>query len=104
MLISRILLKPDTSLLNLKMGIFSTSTSASVLPSNPKPSSDGAFEAPNRDARAHCYQARDAFFECLERNSIVDSIREKETVEKVCGDPGKIFDRECAASWVRTYV
>lgn len=57
--------------------------------------------APDRNARAKCYQARDAFFECLDRNSIVDSIREGETVQKFCGDQGKGFERDCASSWVR---
>lgn len=78
------------------MGLFSTPTE----PPPPKPSSDGAFEAPNRNARAHCYKARDVFFECLERNLIVDSVKEKDEAQKVCGEEGKVLDRECAKSWV----
>lgn len=31
----------------------------------------------------------------------MDSIREGETVKKVCGEPEKGFERDCASSWVR---
>lgn len=78
------------------MGLFSTPTQ----PPPPKPSADGGFEAPNRVARAHCYKARDAFFECLERNAIVDGIKDKDRAQSVCGEEGKALDRECASSWV----
>ncbi|MCJ1269210.1 hypothetical protein MMC22_009099 [Lobaria immixta] len=64
------------------MGLFSASTSPSQ-PSAPKPSPDGGFEAPNRNARAHCWQARDAFFGCLERNAIVDSIKDADQAQKL---------------------
>lgn len=81
------------------MGLFSASTSPSQ-PSAPKPSPDGGFEAPNRKARAHCWQARDAFFGCLERNAIVDSIKDADQAQKLCGEEGKGFERDCASSWV----
>lgn len=80
------------------MGLLSASSPSAV--DKPKPSTDGAFGAPNRNARAHCWQARDAFFECLERNSIIDSINDAETAQRQCGEQSKVFDRECARSWV----
>lgn len=83
------------------MGLLSASMS-SELPPTPKPSPDGAYEAPNRNARAHCWQARDTFFECLERNAIVDSIKYAGQAQKLCGEEGKGFERDCASSWVRT--
>lgn len=83
------------------MGLFSASMSPPQ-PSTPKPSSDGAYEAPDRNARAICWQARDVFFECLERNAIVDSIKDADQAQKLCGEQGKGFERDCARSWVRT--
>lgn len=83
------------------MGLFSASTSPSQ-PPTPKPLPDGGYEAPNRNARAHCWQARDAFFDCLERNAIVDSIKDADQAQKLCGEEGKGFERDCASSWVRT--
>lgn len=84
----------------LTMGLFSASTSPSQ-PSTPKPLPDGGYEAPNRNARAHCWQARDAFFDCLERNGIEDSIKDADQAQKLCGEEGKGFERDCASSWVR---
>ncbi|MCJ1273984.1 hypothetical protein MMC21_001777 [Puttea exsequens] len=67
---------------------------------NPIPSPDGAYEAPNRKSRDVCYQARDAFFACLDRHGIIDSVREGWKAEKECGAELRGLERECAASWV----
>jgi len=83
-----------------KMGLFTTPPNPPPSHTNPAPSPDGAFEAPNRQSRAHCWEARDTFFACLERNGIVDSIKEKEKAGLACGEEGKGLERECAASWV----
>lgn len=69
-------------------------------PTSPKPSSDGAFIAPDRTSRAKCYEARDAFFQCLDKNGILDAIKEEDKASKECGDVEKVFGRECAGSWV----
>ena len=82
------------------MGLFTTAPNPQPTHTNAAPSPDGAFEAPNRVSRAQCWAARDNFFACLERNDIVDSIREKEKADTLCGTEGKGLERECAASWV----
>ena len=69
----------------------------------PKKTSGGAFESPSRTNRAKCYEARDAFFECLDRNNILDSINFKENqvaAKKACGEANVVFERDCAHSWV----
>lgn len=69
----------------------------------PKKTSGGAFETPSRSNRAKCYEARDAFFECLDRNNILDSINTKEgreAAKKACGNENVMFERDCAHSWV----
>ena len=78
------------------MGLFSSAPTHA----NPKASSDGAYEAPDRSARSICWSARDAFFECLDRNGIIDGIREKDAADKCCGKEARNLDRDCASSWV----
>lgn len=85
------------------MGLFSTAPT-STPPSAPKPSSDGAFEAPNRSARAICWEARDAFFSCLDAHGIVDSIKDRAgaaAATKHCGQENAVLEQDCASSWVR---
>jgi cytochrome c oxidase assembly factor 6 len=84
------------------MGWFSSEDSGGV-----KKTAGGAFEKPSRTNRAKCYEARDAFFECLDRNSILDSINSnkgREATAKVCGETDKVFEKNCAHSWVRLPV
>ncbi|KAL9021579.1 MAG: hypothetical protein Q9185_001227 [Variospora sp. 1 TL-2023] len=80
------------------MGWFSSPSPSS--PSSPKPTSDGAFIAPDRSSRDRCYEARDAFFACLDRAGIINSIAEADKAEAACGELEKGMGRECAASWV----
>ncbi|KAK4971245.1 hypothetical protein LTR66_011448 [Elasticomyces elasticus] len=83
------------------MGWFSSSDATA--PTAPKPSSDGGYIAPDRNARAHCWEARDAFFQCLDRNSIIDSIKEKDKAAETCGKEGQVFEKNCASSWVEYF-
>ncbi|KAF2267687.1 hypothetical protein CC78DRAFT_541616 [Lojkania enalia] len=71
-----------------------------------KKTSGGAFESPSRTNRAKCYEARDAFFECLDRNDILDSINTKDgraTARNACGQEDVIFEKNCAHSWVEYF-
>lgn len=78
------------------MGFFSSSSS----PPAPKLSSDGAPIAPDRSQRAKCWEARDIYFQCLDKNDIVDSLKEKDKAAKACSSEGKAFEANCASSWV----
>ncbi|KAJ4291197.1 hypothetical protein N0V90_010395 [Kalmusia sp. IMI 367209] len=72
----------------------------------PKKTSGGAFEAPTRTTRAKCYEARDAFFECLDRNNILDSVNTKNgraATAKACGPADQEFEKNCAHSWVEYF-
>lgn len=66
----------------------------------PQPSNDGGYIAPDRSTRAQCYEGRDRFFECLDRNDILDSQKEDEKARKQCPAELKEFERVCPASWV----
>ncbi|KUJ15105.1 uncharacterized protein LY89DRAFT_649772 [Mollisia scopiformis] len=78
------------------MGFFSSSAPS---PPAPRISADGAPIAPGRSERAKCWEARDAYFECLDKNSIVDSITDKDKAAKACSAEGRGFEANCASSW-----
>ncbi|KAI9676830.1 MAG: hypothetical protein M1817_006669 [Caeruleum heppii] len=83
------------------MGWFSSSPSPSL--STPKVSADGTPEAPNRSARSHCWEARDAYFQCLDRNSIIDSIKDSKLANERCGKEDEAFAKDCATSWIQYF-
>ena len=71
--------------------------------SGPAKTAGGAFESPSRSNRKQCYAARDAFFECLDKNNVLDSINTKSGREKAqtfCGQLDREFEKDCAHSWV----
>lgn len=82
------------------MGLFGSSTPKSD-PSHPPPSQDGGYIAPDRTARAQCWEGRDSFFRCLDQHGIIDSVREDEKARQMCAPELKEFEKVCAASWVR---
>ena len=63
-------------------------------------SKDGGFIAPDRNARELCYESRDIFFECLDKNNIIDAIKEDEKARRVCPQEVADYERDCAKSWV----
>lgn len=80
------------------MGWFGSSENDGV-----KKTSGGAFEKPSRTNRQKCYESRDAFFECLDKNNILDSINSqkgRDAAKKACGAEDVVFEKNCAHSWV----
>ncbi|KAF1920532.1 cytochrome oxidase c subunit VIb-domain-containing protein [Ampelomyces quisqualis] len=74
--------------------------------SGPAKTSGGAFESPSRATRKQCYAARDAFFECLDKNNVLDSINTQKGREKAytfCGQLNQEFEKNCAHSWVEYF-
>ena len=66
----------------------------------PPRSNDGGYVAPDRNKREICYESRDLFFECLDRNNILDAIKDDEQARKVCSQEVMAYERDCARSWV----
>lgn len=81
------------------MGWFSSEPSGPSGPA-PKPSSDGAYEAPDRTRRAQCWDSRDLFFGCLDKNDILDAVKDKSKAEQLCKEEHAEFQKNCASSWV----
>lgn len=84
------------------MGLFGSS--APSLPA-PKISSDGTPIAPDRSQRSKCWEARDAYFACLDKNNVIDSLSSanKAVADKACAEESKDFDSSCASSWVQYF-
>jgi cytochrome c oxidase assembly factor 6 len=56
--------------------------------------------APTRTERKKCWESRDAYFACLDRNNILDAIKDNKAAAKQCGGESAAFERDCAAEWV----
>ncbi|KAI9752388.1 MAG: hypothetical protein M1815_000521 [Lichina confinis] len=68
-----------------------------------KISTDGTPEAPSRDARQRCWDSRDAFFGCLTRHDIVDSIKDDSLAQQHCGVEHRGFEQNCVSTWVEYF-
>ena len=63
--------------------------------------SDGGRIAPDRTSRARCWEGRDAFFACLDRNDILDAIKDDKEARRKCSKEVAEFEAACSATWVR---
>jgi len=64
--------------------------------------SDGGRIAPDRTSRARCWEARDAFFGCLDRNDILDGIKDDKEARRKCAKEVLEFEAACSQTWVCT--
>lgn len=56
--------------------------------------------APSRTERKKCWESRDAYFACLDRNNILDALKDDKPAAKQCGGESALFERDCATEWV----
>lgn len=56
--------------------------------------------APDRTERKKCWEARDGYFACLDKNGILDAIKDEKAAAKACGGENVVFERDCAREWV----
>ena len=66
--------------------------------------SDGGRIAPDRTSRARCWEGRDLFFACLDRNDILDGIKNDKEARQKCAKEVAEFEAACSQSWVRTVL
>lgn len=79
---------------SLKMGWLPWSSSDSTK------ASDGGRIAPDRSSRARCWEGRDAFFACLDRNDILDAIKDDKEARRKCAKEVAEFEAACSQTWV----
>jgi len=58
---------------------------------------------PKREERARCWDSRDIFFSCLDKNGIIDSLKEDAKAREVCAAEHLKFEKNCVASWVNYF-
>lgn len=56
--------------------------------------------APTRSERQKCWMARDSYFACLDKNNIVDALKDEKAAAKACKAESAEFEKDCAAQWV----
>jgi hypothetical protein len=64
--------------------------------------SDGGRIAPDRTSRKRCWEGRDAFFSCLDRNDILDGIKDDKEARRKCAKEVLEFEAACSQTWVCT--
>lgn len=67
---------------------------------NANKASDGGRIAPDRSSRARCWEGRDLFFACLDRNEILDGIKDDKDARRKCAKEVQEFEAACSATWV----
>ena len=63
-------------------------------------SSDGGRIAPDRSSRERCWEGRDRFFACLDRNNILDAVKDDKEARRNCGKEVEEFEGACVKAWV----
>jgi cytochrome c oxidase assembly factor 6 len=73
------------------MGLFSSSTAQTA--------------APNRSKREQCWDARDAYLSCLEKNNVENPLDDKyaSVIKKECSKQENEFEGKCVKSWVHYF-
>lgn len=56
--------------------------------------------APDRTERKRCWEARDGYFACLDRNNILDPLRHEKQANAACSVESTAFEKDCATEWV----
>ncbi|KAI0148537.1 oxidoreductase-like protein [Xylariaceae sp. FL1272] len=58
--------------------------------------------APDRTERQQCWDARDAYYNCLDKHDVVDALNGagKKKSDKECAVEDSAFQQNCASAWV----
>lgn len=65
----------------------------------------GESEPPKRSSREKCWESRDLFFACIDKQGIDSPLDPKfaKTIKKECDSEDKQFSKDCVASWVKYF-
>lgn len=61
---------------------------------------DGTYTPLKRNERQACWEARDLYFGCLDKNNILDAAENADAAGKNCPKENDLFEKDCATSWV----
>jgi cytochrome c oxidase assembly factor 6 len=67
--------------------------------------SEKEYEPPSRNKREQCWESRDLYFACLDKNNIENPLdpAKAKLSDKFCGAEDKQFQKDCVASWVKYF-
>jgi len=83
------------------MGWFSSSPSAPSPAASTQPTSlEGTYTPLKRNERKACWEARDAYFKCLDKHDILDAVKDADAALKNCPTENAKYEQDCATSWV----
>lgn len=83
------------------MGWFSSSPSTPTPEAATSPTSlDGTYTPLKRNERKACWEARDAYFACLDKNNILDAVKDADAALANCPSENAKYEQDCATSWV----
>jgi len=85
------------------MGWFSSSPSApqaATAATNSPTSLDGTYTPLKRNERKACWEARDAYFRCLDKNNILDAVKDADAALTNCPSENAYYEQDCATSWL----
>lgn len=54
---------------------------------------------PNKEKRQHCWDARDQYWQCLDKNAPDYQTTSGSEEPKVCLQFRKLFEKECSGQW-----
>ncbi|KAG5716498.1 hypothetical protein E4T56_gene9513 [Termitomyces sp. T112] len=57
------------------------------------------LDATSRQDRQHCWEARDAYFACLDREGVIKAGEEGKT----CSSESRKYQENCAKSWIEYF-
>lgn len=58
---------------------------------------------PDKDKRQKCWNARDGYWQCLDKNAPAYSTTSGEDQPNACAKLRKLFEQECPAQWVKHF-
>ncbi|CCH43761.1 hypothetical protein BN7_3315 [Wickerhamomyces ciferrii] len=63
------------------------------------------YTPPSRNKREQCWDSRDIFFECLDKNNVINALEDKhaDTIKKNCSKEEVNYEQNCAKSWVKYF-
>lgn len=82
------------------MGWFSSSPAPEQKKAEAATSLDGTYTPMKRNERKACWEARDAYFKCLDKNNILDAVKDADAALKNCPTENAKYEQDCATSWV----
>lgn len=62
-------------------------------------------ELPKREQRKKCWESRDLYFACLDKEGIINPFDPSKTkqIKQNCGSEDVQFQKDCIASWVKYF-